>query len=64
MTGNNSAFLVVTGSIASQLQNFSCQVFQNSCKVDWSTSTNSLGVVAFSQKSVDTSDWELKSSTG
>jgi hypothetical protein len=37
MTWDDTGLLVVTGSIAGQLEDFSCEVFKNSCEVDGST---------------------------
>ena len=37
MTRDDTGLLVVTGSIASQLKNFSCQVLKNSGEVDGGT---------------------------
>ena len=64
VTGDDSGLLVVTGSVACELKNLSCEVFEHSCQVDWGTGSNSLSIVAFPQQTVDTSDWELKSGTG
>ena len=64
VTGDDSCLLVVTGSVSCQFQHFSGQVFHDSCQIDGSTSTDTLGIVAFAQVSVDSSDWELKPSTG
>ena len=58
---DDSRLLVVSGCIAGQLEDFSSQVFQDSCKVDWRSSTNSLGVVSLADESVNSADWELKS---
>jgi hypothetical protein len=62
VSGNDPGLLVVTGSIASQLEDLSAQILEDSSQVDWSTSSNSLSIVASLQVSVHTSDWELKSS--
>ena len=62
MSWDNTCLLVVTSGVASQLEDLSSQVFENSCEVNWSTSTDSLGVVALSEKSVDTTDWECETS--
>ena len=59
---DDPGLLVVTGSIASQLEDLSAQVLEHSSQVDWCTSANSLSIVSFLQVSVDTSNWELKSS--
>ena len=63
VTGDNPGLLVVTGSIASQLEDLSCKVLHDSCHVDGSTGSNTLGIVALPQKTVDTSNGELESST-
>ncbi len=64
MTGDDSGLLVVTGSVACQLQNFSSQVLEHGSQVDGSTGTHTLGVVTFTQKTVDTAHGELQSSAG
>ena len=60
VTGNDSCLLVVTSSIARQLKNLSAQIFKYSSQVHWSTSTNSLSVIAFAEKTVDSTYRELK----
>ena len=57
---DDSGFLVVPGGVTGQLENLSAQVLEHGGQVDWGASSDSLGVVAFSQKSVDSADWELK----
>ena len=47
MSGDNARFLVVPGSVASQLKDLGSQVFHDSCHVYWSPCTHPLGVVAF-----------------
>jgi hypothetical protein len=37
MTRDNTGLLVIAGSVTSQLEDFSCEVFENSCEVDWGT---------------------------
>ena len=64
MSWDDPGLLVVTGGVACQLENLSGQVLKDGSKVHWCTSSNSLGVVAFPQEPVDTSDWELKSGPG
>ena len=64
MSWDDTCLLVVTSGVASQLEDFSSQVLEDSCQVDWSTSTNSLGVVALSEESVNTTDWECKTGLG
>jgi len=64
MTGNDTGLLVVAGSVASQLEDLGRQVLKNGSEVDGSTSTNTLSVVALSEKTVDTTDGECKTSLG
>jgi hypothetical protein len=64
VTGVDTGLFVVTGCVSSQLQHFSCQVFQNSGNVDWGSGTNTFSVVSFAKETMKTTDWELKSSTG
>ena len=37
---HNSGLLVVLGGVACELENLSCEVFEDGCGVDWSTSSN------------------------
>ena len=62
VTGDDPGLLVVTGSVAGQLEDLSCEVLHDSCHVDGGTGSNTLGIVALPQKTVDTSDGELESS--
>ena len=55
--------LVVTGGVASQLEDLGSEVLHHGCKVDGSTSTDPLGVVASAEETVNTTDGELKPST-
>ena len=63
MPGVDPLLLVVTGSVASQLEDLSGEVLHNGSQVHWGTSSDTLGVVALAEKTVDTSNWELKSCT-
>ncbi len=60
---DDSGLLVVLGGITGKFQNFSSQVFKDGSKINWSSSTDSFSVVGMSQKSSDSSDWELKTSS-
>ena len=64
VTRDDSGLLVVAGSVAGQLQNFGSQVLENGSQVHWCTGSNTLGVVALAQQTVDSAHWELKSSPG
>ena len=62
VTGNDPGLLVISGGITSQFKDFSSQVFHNCSQVDWSSCSYTLSIVALSEKPVDTTDGELKSS--
>merc|ERR1719382_195975 len=63
VTGDDPGLLVVTGSVASQLEDLSSQVLHDGSHVDGGTSSHSLGVVSLAEETVDTSHGELESST-
>ena len=62
MSWDDSGLLVVTGSVTSQLEDLSSEVLEDGSQVDRGTSAHSLGVVAFAEESVDSTDGELKPS--
>ena len=64
VTGNDTGLLVVTSSVAGELKNLSSQVFHDSCKVNWGTSSYAVSIVSLPQETVDPAHWELKSGTG
>ncbi len=61
---DDTRLLVVTGGVASQLENLGSEVLQDSSQVDGSTGTNALGVVALPEQTVDTADRECQTSLG
>ena len=63
VSGDDPGLLVVFSSVASQLKDLSSQILEHSSKVEWGSSTNSPSVVALADKSVDSSNWELQSSS-
>ena len=63
MSWDNSGLLVITGSIASQLKDLSSKVLHDSSQIDWSSSTNTGSIVTLAEETMDTSNWELKSSS-
>ena len=63
VTGDDPGLLVVTGSIASQLENLSSKVLHDSSQVDRSAGTYTFGIVALTQQTMDTSYRELKTSS-
>lgn len=64
MTRNDTRLLVVTSGVAGKFENFSCKVLEDGSQVDWSTSTDTLSVVALSQQTVDTTDRECETRLG
>lgn len=63
VTWDDSGLLVVTSGVSSQLEDLSGQVLHDGSQVDWSSGTNALSVVALAEKTMDTTDWELETST-
>ena len=61
---HNSALLVVLGGVSGELEDLSGEVLKDGSEIDWGSSSNSLGVSSLSEVSGDSSDWELKSSSG
>ena len=61
VTGDDSGLLVVTGSVASQLEDLSGEVLHDGSHVDGGTGSDTLSIVSLPQKTMDTSDGELKS---
>ena len=64
MTGDDPGLLVVTGSVASELKDLSSEVLHDGSEVHWGTSSYTFGIVSLAEKTVDTSNGELKSSPG
>jgi hypothetical protein len=64
MTRDDTGLLVVASSVAGQLEDFCCQILENSSEVNGSTGTDTLSVVALSQKTMDTTDGECEAGLG
>jgi hypothetical protein len=64
MTGDDTGLLVVAGSVTGQLEDFRSEVLENGSEVDGSTSTDTLSIVALSEKTVDTTNRERETSLG
>ena len=60
VTGDDPGLLVVTGSVACELEHLSGQVLHDGGQVHWGTSADALGVVSLAQVTVDTSNGELQ----
>jgi len=64
VTRHNTALLVITGGVSGQLKNLGAEVFKDCSKVDGGTGSHSGGILALTQVTSDTTDWELKTSLG
>jgi hypothetical protein len=64
VTGDDTGLLVVTGGVTSQLEDFSSEVLEDGSQVDGSTGTNTLGVVALAEQTVDTTNGEGQTGLG
>ena len=64
VTRDNTGLLVVTCSVSCKLKDFSAQVLHDGSKVHWCTTADALGITAFLQEAVDTTDRELQTSLG
>lgn len=64
VTGDDTGLLVVTGGVASKLEDLSSQVLEDGGEVDGSAGTDTLCVVALAEKTVDTANGECETSLG
>lgn len=64
MPGDDTGLLVVTGGVASQLENLGSEVLEDGGQVDGGTGTDTLSVVALAEQTVDTTDGERQTSLG
>lgn len=64
VTRDDTGLLVVTSGVTSQLEDFGSEVLENGSEVDGSTGTDTLSVVALSEKTVDTTNGERKTRLG
>jgi hypothetical protein len=62
MARNDTGLLVVTGCVSGQFEDFGSEVLKNGSEVDGSTGTNTLGIVALAEKTVNTTDRECETS--
>lgn len=56
VTGHDTRLLVVTGSVTGELEDLGSEVLEDSREVDGGTGTDTLGVVATLEETVDTTD--------
>lgn len=64
MSGDDTGLLVVAGGVASQLENLGSEVLKDGGEVDGGTGTDTLGVVALAEQTVDTADGESQTGLG
>ena len=64
VTGDDTSLLVVTGGIASKLEDLSAEVLENSGEVNGGTGSHAGGVLSLTEKTANTADGELQSSLG
>jgi len=64
VTGNDTGLLVVTGGITGQFEDFGSEVLKDGSQVDGSTGTDTLGVVALAEQTVDTTNGEGQTGLG
>lgn len=59
MARDDTSLLVITSSIASQLQDLGSQILEHSGKINRSTSADTMSVITTLQETVDTANREL-----
>lgn len=64
MSWDDTGLLVVSCCVTGQLENFGSEVLKHGSEVHRGTSTDSLSVVALSEKSVNSTDWKGETSLG
>ncbi len=64
MAGVDPLLLVVPSGVAGQLEDLGGEILHDGGQVDWGAGTDPLGVVSLTEKTVDTTDWELEPSAG
>ena len=64
MARDDTGLLVVSSSVASEFENFGRKVLEDGSEVDRSAGTNTLGIVALAQQTVNTTDGERQTSLG
>jgi hypothetical protein len=64
MTRDDTGLLVVTGGVASQLEDLSSEVLEDGGQINGSTSTDTLSIVALAEETMDTTDGEGETSLG
>ena len=63
VTGDDTLTVVLTGGVTGELDDLSSEVLEDGTEEDGCTSTDTLGVVAVAEETVDTTDGEVETST-
>ena len=63
VTGGDARTFVVTGGVTGQFKNLSCQVFHDGGQVDGCSGSDTFSIVSLAEKTMDTTNGELESST-
>jgi hypothetical protein len=64
MARDDTGLLVVASGIASKLKDFGSEVLEDGSKIDGSSGTDALSIVALAQKTMDTTNGESETSFG
>jgi hypothetical protein len=64
VTRNDTGLLVVTGGVASELEDFSAQVLENGGEIHRGTGTHAGSVLALTKVTTDTTDGKLQTGLG
>ena len=64
MAGDDTGLLVITGGVTGKLEDFSCQVLEDSSKIDGGTATYTSSIASLLEVTCDTANRELKTSLG
>jgi len=64
VAGHDASLLVVTGGVASKLQDLSAEVLEDGGEVDGGAGAHAGGVLSLAEEAADTTDGELKPGLG
>jgi hypothetical protein len=64
VTRHDTGLLVITGGVASELEDFSAQVLENGGEIHWGTGTHAGSVLALTKVTTDTTDGKLQTGLG
>jgi len=64
VAGHDASLLVVTGGVASKLQDLSAEILEDGGEVDGGAGAHAGGVLSLAEEAADTTDGELKPGLG